>query len=89
MADDSLTLRDYLIAVQRGQVEDYENNVLELLEPMVLSDYDGWGDAALHNWYQAMLNHLVQELGGTEVVLGMIGEEIGFIPSSQGGLSEN
>jgi hypothetical protein len=84
MPDDSLTLRDYLIATKHGKVEEYEDDVLELLEPMVLSNYDGWGDAALHSWYRAMLDHLVQELGGAEVVLGMLGTRVVDVAPTSG-----
>jgi hypothetical protein len=89
MPKDDLTLRDYLIAVHHDEVEQFEENVLDLLEPIVLSNYDGWGDAALHNWYQAMLNHLVNELGGPEVVLGMLGIPVEELPPSSGSFNEN
>lgn len=89
MPDDSLTLRDFLIALNKGEIEQYENDVLDLLEPMVQTDFDGWGDSALHEWYRAMLMHLVQELGGPEVVLGMVGVDVAFPSSSSGTSSEN
>ena len=76
MADDSLTLKDYLVALEQDEVEKFEADVLDLLEPMVESDYDGWGDAALCRWYQSMLNHVVDALGGPEVVLGMLGVDV-------------
>lgn len=84
MADDSLTLKDYLVAVQNDEVDQYESDVLELLEPMVESDYDGWGDAALSGWYKEMLNHVVNELGGPEVVLGMLGVEVTAVEPTSG-----
>ena len=83
MSSDAFTLRDYLIAVHEGKVEEFENATLELLEPFVQADYDGWGDAALHEWYRSMLDHLVVALGGPEVVLGMLGIPIvPIIPQS-------
>jgi hypothetical protein len=89
MATDSLTLKDYLVALERGQVEEFERDVLDLLEPMVLSNYDGWGDAALCRWYQSMLDHVVAELGGPEVVLGMLGVEVNIVEPTSGESESN
>jgi len=76
--DDSFTLRDYLIALQEGKIEEFEEQVLEMLEPCVDSSYDGWGDVALKAWYESMLQHTVLALGGPEVVLGMLGVPVVF-----------
>lgn len=77
MFDDSLTLKSFLVALRTGKVKEFEEAVLDSLEEEATLDksYDGWGNTALHEWYRAMLTHLVVDLGGPNVVDAMLGED--------------